>query len=175
MDVSKSGKSYILRSVRNGPMNCSRTRCQTSDNFTSGSCRDKTLIYTDEMWFNTNNIEEGKCILEGTRTYINIKHQAERLQKRKPPSTCNVKPWQVVLQDTDAIKNRLFIYETHREMPNLKNWGKVELNLLMWLMVWQKFINKFIENKYDIYIKGNRPKLLPSWCQTPPHHTRKGP
>lgn len=48
---SNSGKSYVLRSVRNGLMNCGRMRCQASDNFTFGSCVDKTLIYTDEMWF----------------------------------------------------------------------------------------------------------------------------
>lgn len=48
--VSNSGKSYILRSIRNGLMNCGRMRCQALDNFTYGSCVDKTLIYTDELW-----------------------------------------------------------------------------------------------------------------------------
>lgn len=67
--VSNSGKSYILRSIRNGLMNCGRIRCQASDNFTFGSCIDKTLIHTDEMWFTSNNVDEGKCILEGTQTY----------------------------------------------------------------------------------------------------------
>lgn len=47
--VSNLGKSYVLRSIRNGLMNCGRMRCQVSDNFTFGSCVDKTLVYTDEM------------------------------------------------------------------------------------------------------------------------------
>lgn len=47
-------------------MNCGRMRRQASDNFTYGSCVDKTLIYTDELWFTPQNVEEGKCILEGT-------------------------------------------------------------------------------------------------------------
>lgn len=68
--VSNSGKIYILRSIRNGLMNCRRMRCQASDNFTFGCCVDKTLIYTDEMWFTPQNVEEGKCILEGTETSI---------------------------------------------------------------------------------------------------------
>lgn len=75
--VSNSGKSYILRSIRNGLINCGRMRCQASDNFTFGSCIDKTLIYTDEMWFTPQNMEEVKCILEGTETYVNVKHQAD--------------------------------------------------------------------------------------------------
>lgn len=51
--VSNSGKSYILRPIRNGLMNCGRMRCQASDNFTYGSCIDKTLIYTDEFVVHT--------------------------------------------------------------------------------------------------------------------------
>lgn len=33
---SNSGKSYVLRSVRNGLMNCGRMRCQASDTSPSG-------------------------------------------------------------------------------------------------------------------------------------------
>lgn len=65
--VSNSGKSYVLRSIRNSLMNCGRMRCQASDNFTYGSCVDKTLIYTDELWFTPQNVEEGKCILSNTK------------------------------------------------------------------------------------------------------------
>lgn len=95
--VSNSGKSYVLRSIRNGLMNCGRMRCQASDNFTYGSCVDKTLIYTDELWFTPQDVEEGKCILEGTETYVNVKHQSERLLKRTPSlSTSNDDPWRHV-------------------------------------------------------------------------------
>lgn len=88
--VSNSGKSYVLRSIRNGLMNCGRMHCQASDNFTFGSCVDKTLINMDEMWFTPQNVEEGKCILEGTETYVNVKHQNERLLRRTPSlSTSN--------------------------------------------------------------------------------------
>lgn len=83
--VSNSGKSYVLRSIQNRLM-----RCQASDNFTYGSCVDKTLIYTDELWFTPQNVEEGKCILEGTETYVNVKYQSERLLRRTPSmSTSN--------------------------------------------------------------------------------------
>lgn len=58
-------------------------RCQASDNFTFGSCIDKTLIYT-ETWFTPNNIEEAKCIPEDAETYVNVKHQNERILRRTP-------------------------------------------------------------------------------------------
>lgn len=141
-------------------MNCGRMRCQASDNFTLGSCIDKTLIYTDEMWFITNNIEEAKCILEGTQMYINIKHQNERILKRTPSlSTSNTPPWRVGLQDEDALRNRLFLYETFRPMPQLKEWGRVELNPLMWLTIWKIHIEKYVTNTYNqTFIEENRPK-----------------
>lgn len=77
------GKSYILISIRNSPKNCNRMRYQASDNLTFATCIDKTLIYTDEWWF-TNNIEEAERILKGAPTYIGIKHQNGRIQKRTP-------------------------------------------------------------------------------------------
>lgn len=64
------GKSCILRSIKKGLINSGRMRCQVSDNFAFGSSVDETLIYTDEMWFTTNNVEEAKCILKCTKTYI---------------------------------------------------------------------------------------------------------
>lgn len=146
---SNSGKSYLLRSIRNGLMNCGRLRCQASDNFTFGSCVDKTLIYTDELWFTPQNVEKGKCILEGTDTYVNVKHQAERLLKRTPClSTSNEDPWRHVPGDKQAMQNRIIIYQTHRSMPELEDWGVIELNPLMWLTIWRKYIDNYIENKY---------------------------
>lgn len=65
--VSNSGKSYILRSIRNGLMNCGRTRCQASDNFTFGSYIDKILIYTDGMWLTPQNVKEGNVFLKGPK------------------------------------------------------------------------------------------------------------
>lgn len=103
--VSNSGKSYILHSIRNGLMNCRRRRCQASDNFTFGSCVDKTLIYTDEMWFTPQNVEEGKCILEGTETFINITPSL---------STSNEDPWRHVMGEAQALINRLFLFQTKR-------------------------------------------------------------
>lgn len=123
--VSNSGKSYILRSIRNGLMNCGRMRCQASDNFTFSSCIDKTLIYTDEMWFTPQNVEEGKCILEGTETFINIKYQNEHLLKRTPSlSTSNDDPWRHVMGEAEAIQNRIYYYyHTQRLMKQLIEWG----------------------------------------------------
>lgn len=143
---SNSGKSYVLRSVRNGLMNCGRMRCQASDNFTFGSCVDKTLIYTDEMWFTPQNVEEGKCILEGTMTAVNVKQQAERYLERTPSlSTSNDDPWRHVPQERTAMNNRMFIYETKRPMPQLKGWGVKELNPTMWLTVWRQHVIDYIE------------------------------
>lgn len=119
--ASNSGKSYVLQSIRNGLMNCGRMRCQASDNFTFGLCVDKTLIYTDETWFTPQNIEEGKCILEGTETYVNVKHQNERLLRRTPSlSTSNEDPWRHVMREAETLNNRVFIFRTHRSMPQLK-------------------------------------------------------
>lgn len=147
--VSNSGKSYVPRSLRNGLMNCGRMRCQASDSFTFGTCVDKTLIYTDEMWFTPQNVEEAKCILEGTETYVNVKHQNERLLRRTPCiSTSNNEPWKVVLQEREAIMNRMYHYETTRPMPQLKRWGVIELNPVMWLTVWKRQIDKFANNEY---------------------------
>lgn len=103
----------FLRSIRNGLMNCGRMRCQASDNFTFGSCVDKTIIYTDEMWFTLQNIEEAKCIPEGTETYVNVKHQNERLLKRTPSlNTSNVNPWRHVLGEKKTLENRMYIHCT---------------------------------------------------------------
>lgn len=147
--ISNSGKSYILRSIRNGLMNCVRMRCQASDNFTFGSCVDKTLIYTDEMWFTPQNVE-GKCILEGTETFINIKHQNERLLKRTPSlSTSNDDPWRHVMGEAQALMNRLFLFQTKRPMQQLLQWGSIELNPVMWLTIWRDHIDNYINNKID--------------------------
>lgn len=48
-------------------MNCGRTRCQASDNFTFGSYIDKTLIYTDGMWLTPQNVKEGNVFLKGPK------------------------------------------------------------------------------------------------------------
>lgn len=125
-------------------MNCGRMRCQASDNFTYGSCVDKTLIYTDELWFTPQNVEEGKCILEGTETYVNVKHQNERLLKRTPSlSTSNDDPWRHVPGEKEAMNNRVFMFQTYKAMPQLKEWGTIELNPIMWLTIWRKYIDKY--------------------------------
>lgn len=146
--VSNSGK-YILHSIRNGLMNCGRMRCQASDNFTFGSCIDKTLIYTDEMWFTPQNVE-GKCIPEGTEMFINIKHQNERLLKRTPSlSTSNDNPWRHVMGKAQALQNRMFVFETKRPMKKLLEWGAIKLNPVMWLTIWRYHNDKYINNKND--------------------------
>lgn len=110
--VSNSGKSYIPRSIRNGSMNCRRRCCQVSDNFIFGSCADKRLIYTNETWFMPQNIEEAKCILEGTEAYVNVKHQNERLLKRTPSlSTSNDHPWRHVMGEKET-ESRIY-YTVH--------------------------------------------------------------
>lgn len=107
--VTNSGKSYVLRSIRNGLMNCGRMGCQASDNVTFGTCVDKTLVYTDEVWFTPQDVEEAKCILEGTETYVNVKHRSERLLRMTPCiSTSNSEPWKVVLHEKEAIQNRMY-------------------------------------------------------------------
>lgn len=134
--VSSSGKSYVLRSIRNGLTNCGTMRCQVPDNFTFGLYLDKTLIYTDKMWFTPQNIEEAKC---NFRRYANVKHQMEQLLKRTPPlSTSNCEPWKVILHEKDVILNHIHHYETNRAMPQLKEWGQIKLNPLMWLSIWRK-------------------------------------
>lgn len=114
-------------------------RCQASDNFTLGSCVDKTVIYTDEMRFTPNNIGEAKCILEGTETYVNVKHQNERILRRMSRiSTSNDELWRHVLGDKQTLLNRMHYYETRNPMNSLKEWGKIELNPLRWLTIWGK-------------------------------------
>lgn len=148
---SNSVKSYILRSIKNGLMNCGRMRCQASDNFTFGSCVDKSLIFTEEMWFTPQNIEEAKCILEGADTYVNVKHQQERILKRTPCiSTSNKDPWRHVAAERQTMENRIFSYTTKRTMPQLKQWGVIELNPLMWLTIWRTHIEQYINNSYNV-------------------------
>lgn len=146
---SNSGKSYILRSIRNGLMNARRMRCQASDNFTFGSCVDKSLIFTEEMWFTPQNVEEAKCILEGTDTCVNVKHQSERILKRTPClSTSNDEPWRHVANEKQAMINRMFLFTTRTAMDDLKGWGTLELNPLMWLTIWQKHIADYQRDGY---------------------------
>ncbi|CAE1177333.1 unnamed protein product [Acanthosepion pharaonis] len=123
---------------------------QASDNFTFGSCINKTLIYTDKMWFTPQNVEEGKCILEGTETFINIKHQNERLLKRAPSlSTSNDDPWRHVRGEPHVLQNRMYTYYTRRPMKKLIEWGAIELNPTMWLTIWRDHIKNYVENKID--------------------------
>lgn len=122
--------------------------CQASDNFTFGSCIDKTLIYTNEMWFTPQNVEEGKCILEGTEMFINIKHQNERLRKRTPSlSTSSDDPWGHVMGEAQALQNCMYCYYTKRPMRKLIEWGATELNPTTWLTIWRDHIINYIENK----------------------------
>lgn len=125
-------------------------RCQASDNFTFSSCVDKTLIYTDEMWFTPNHIEEAKCILEGTETYVNVNHQNERILRRtRCIRTYNEKPWRHVLGDKQTLLNRIHYYETRHPMSARKECGKIELNPLMWLTIWKRPINAYINNEHS--------------------------
>lgn len=144
-----------------------------SDNFTFGSCIDKTLIYTDEMWFTPQNVEESKCILECTETYVNVKHQAERLLKRTPClSTSNDNPcshgrsWNHEEQVT---------YIHNKKAHETIKWGAIELNPLMWLTIWRTHIDNYIEKNFrPEYLSGeDQPKSsrnyrhLPSDCYSP--------
>lgn len=148
---SNSGKSYILRSIKNGLMNSGRMRCQASTNFTFGSCVDKSLIFTEDMWFTPQNIEEAKCILEGADIYVNVKHQQERILKRTPCiSTSNEDPWRHVASERQTMESRIFSYTTKRSMPQLKTWGVIELNPLMWLTIWRPHIEKYTNNTYTV-------------------------
>lgn len=86
-------------------------------------------------------MEEGKCILEGTTTAVNVKHQAERYLERTPClSMSNDDPWRHVPQERTAMFNRMFLYETKRPMPQLKGWGVRRLNPTMWLTVWRQHV-----------------------------------
>lgn len=122
-----------------------------------GLCVDKMLIYTDEMWFPPQNIEEAKCILEGTWTCVKVKHQPEKLIKRTPSlTTSNCKPWKVILHEKDAILNRIHHYKTSRPMPQLKEWGQIELDLLMWIRFWQKLIDRYSTNTYHTFLERKK-------------------
>ena len=33
-------------------------------------------------------------------------------------------------------------------MPELEDWGVIELNPMMWLTIWRKYIDDYIDNKY---------------------------
>lgn len=117
-------------------------RCQVSDNFAFGSSVDKTLIYTDEMWFTTNNVEEAKCILKCTKTYI----RAERK---------NTKACRLVTQNHGALlcKKKTPLKTDFSTMRQDNQWRasgkwKLRTNPLMWLRVWNKYIAKYIEDNY---------------------------
>lgn len=72
------------------------------------------------LWFTPQNVEEGKCILEGTETYVNVKHQNERLLKRTPSlSTSNEDPWRHVQGERKAMENNVHVH-------NIKDHGRIE-------------------------------------------------
>lgn len=101
------------------------------------------------MWFTPQNVEEGKCILEGTETFINIKHQNERLLKRTPSlSTSNEDPWRHVMGEAQTL-SRLFLFVTKRPMQQLLQCGSIEPNPVMWLSIWRDHIDNYIHNRID--------------------------
>lgn len=115
------------------------------------------------MWFTPNNIEEAKCILEGTETYVNVKNQNERILHRTPCiSTSNEKLWRHVLGDKHTLLNHMHYYETRKPMSALKEWGKIELNPLMWLTIWKRHINAYISNEHSSVDGGNKHPEPPS-------------
>lgn len=73
--------------------------------------------------------------MEGAEAYVNVKQQQERILKRTPClSTSNNDP--LATRDSrDIMRNRIFEYRTHKQMEQLKQWGAIELNPLMWLAI----------------------------------------
>lgn len=133
-----SGKTYVLKSIVDGLMNSGTIRTEKSDSFCFGSCADKSIIYTDELWFSKENVELAKCVLEGTKVLVNVKHQSERLIERTPClSTSNTDIWNVVPHEEQPLLHRMIIYKTRARMDSLKEWGICKLNPLMWLTIWR--------------------------------------
>lgn len=58
-------------------------------------------------------------------------------------------PWQHVMGDKQTILNRMHHYEMRSPMIALKEWGKIELNPLMWLTIWKKHINAYVHNEHS--------------------------
>lgn len=105
-----SGKTYILKSIVDGLLNCGTIRTEKSDSFCFGSCADKSLIYTDELWFTKENVELAKCVLEGSKVLVNVKHQSERLIERTPSlSTSNSDIWNVVPHEEQPLRQNVYI------------------------------------------------------------------
>lgn len=141
-----SGKSYILKSVVDGLLNSGTIRTEKSDSFCFGSCADKSIIYTDELWFTKENVEQAKCVLEGTNVLVNVKHQNERLIERTPSlSTSNTNVWNVVPGEEQPLRHRMIIYKTTRKMDILKEWGICKINPLMWLTIWRPHIDSLLK------------------------------
>lgn len=144
-----SGKTYILKSIVDGLLNCGTIRTEKSDSFCFGSCTDKSLIYTDELWFSKENVELAKCVLEGSKVLVNVKHQAERLIERTPSlSTSNSDIWNVVPHEEQPLRHRMIIYRTTQKMESLKEWGICKINPLIWLTIWREHIDSLINNRY---------------------------
>lgn len=144
-----SGKTFILKSIVDGLLNCGTIRTEKSDSFCFGSCTDKSLIYTDELWFSKENVELAKCVLEGSKVLVNVKHQSERLIERTPClSTSNNDIWNVVPHEEQPLRHRMIIYKTKQKMGDLKEWGICKINPLMWLTIWRDHINSLVNNTY---------------------------
>lgn len=144
-----SGKTYILKSIVDGLLNCGTIRTEKSDSFCFSSCTDKSLIYTDELWFSKENVELAKCVLEGSKVLVNVKHQSERLIERTPClSTSNSDIWNVVPHEEEPLKHRMILYRTTQKMESLKEWGICKINPLMWLTIWREHINSLVNNTY---------------------------
>lgn len=130
-------------------MNSGTIRTEKSDSFCFGSCADKSIIYTDELWFSKENVEQAKCILEGTKVLVNVKHQSERLIERTPVlSTSNSDIWNVVPHEEEPLKHRMIIYKTRGIMENHKEWSICKINPLMWLTIWREHIDSVLKNTY---------------------------
>lgn len=61
--------------------------------------------------------------------------------------------------EADTMNNLVFIFKTHRAMPQLKEWGTIELNPIMWLTIWRPYIDQFVMGKYKA--EGNTKHKLP--------------
>lgn len=62
--------------------------------------------------------------------------------------TSNDDPWRHVQGEAEAMNNRVFLFRTYIPMPQLQEWGSIELNPIMWLTIWKEYIDKFVRDEY---------------------------
>lgn len=130
---------------------------------------DQQVILIEEMRIVPENVDDLKRLFEGGQMKVDIKNKDARMLKRTPVVVCsNSPPEKWVLDEKDALRNRMIIYE-FQPFDNLKNMSR-DINPLAWLQFMKDLEG---EDEYETESVGSDASTIEYIPSTPPEQQGK--